>query len=64
MKPKNPILNFRIKSDSNLSPIDLKRHSIDKGFHEENIKSITSEHRSTATLITRSREAADMSENS
>lgn len=64
MKSKNPILNFRLRSDFNPLSIGLKRHAVDKGFHEENVKSIMREPHLSATLITKTREAADMSESS
>ncbi|MBS1509059.1 MAG: hypothetical protein JSS79_20645 [Bacteroidetes bacterium] len=61
---KNPILNFRTKSESTPSETNLKKHSINKGFHEENVKTIMSEVPLAATTITKTREAADMSESS
>lgn len=64
MKKKNPILTFRTISDGNLSAIDFKKHRIEKGFHEENIKAIMDETHLAATLITKTREAVDMSESS
>lgn len=64
MKSKNPILNFRTKSDSNPATVVLKEHTIKNGFHDQNIMLMAHEPRLAATLVTRSREAADMSENS
>lgn len=64
MNTKNPILTFRTNSHNNPSGIDFKKHHLEKGFHEENVKAIMTEENLTSTLITRTREAADMSENS
>lgn len=61
---KNPILKFREKPIINKNILDLGQYSIKNGVHKQGLKNLTITTQLSTTLITKTREAVDMSETS
>lgn len=62
---KNPILAFRkINSSQEQFKVNLGEYDFKKGIYNNSVNELKNNKEFTATLITKTREAADMSESS
>lgn len=61
---KNPILNFQSRSDSETFVTELGKYNIKNGVHRRVKKALNNNFQLSTTLITKTREATDMTESS